>query len=252
MVAVLRQRGLIPPVELAIFLVGSMARGWAHATSDIDLVLVSTERFTDDRAMDLNVPLAPGTLQTVTFHHEGRRWEVKYWLDSQVDELFGKVTWAAFDNDRKVGARLVVDESLFLSRLRTCVPLGGDDWVQRRRRQLEDSAFWSFLTLQFLNDADGAAEDAVGLLAVGQTEGAVLSARQAFGFAVDAMLLGRREHDAGVKWRPYKLELLASLPLSFEDYWSIETMRDYDPLQSAEWVHRVVSLCKKISMEVEI
>lgn len=242
---------LIPATELSTFVVGSTARGWAHATSDVDVVVISDEPFVDDRAVTLELPLDPGSLPTVSFHHDGRRWEVKYWLDRQVDQLLGKVTWERLDEAR-TGDRLTEVELLFLSRLRTCATVTGREWVRRQRERLDGSAFRSVLIMQALTKSDDAAEVAIGQLAAGETECAVLSARLAFGFAVDALLAGHGEYEMNVKWRARRLRTVAPALLSFEDYWAVETMRDYRPEQPGRWVEQVVGFCKTVSLEVEM
>jgi hypothetical protein len=250
---VLVERGLLPDDALSVFVVGSMARGWATEASDVDLVVVTRDRFEGgDKAYSLDVPLRPGSLPTIAFDHDGRRWEIRYWLDDQVDQLFDKVSWDTFDADHKVGDRLVEAEQLFLERLVSCVPVIGDDWVLRRREQLGESAFRSLLVMQGLTKVDAKTRTALGQLAAGDIESAVLSARDAFGWAMDALLDGHGEHGALVKWRARRFRAAEPTLLSFDEYWALETMRDYDPADPGEWIRRVVVLCKRVSMEVEI
>ena len=40
--------------------------------------------------------------------------------------------------------------------------------------------------------------------------------------------------------------------LPYEDYWAIETMRDFDPEDPRDWVTRIVQQCRDLSIEVEI
>lgn len=250
--AVLEDLGLMPEGSLSTFVVGSMARGWASPASDIDFVIVTTEEFSDERAFSLDVPLDPPAVPTVAFRHEDRRWELKYWLESQVDQLFDKISWEAFDQDQKVGDRLTEVEVVFLERLVTCLPVRGDDWIQRRRDQLEASAFRSILVMQALTKADEKVETALSQLAGDDPESGVLSARDAFGWAMDALLISHGEYGALVKWRARRFRAAAPKLLSFEEYWSYETMRTYDPSKPGNWIEAVARLCKKVSMEVEI
>jgi predicted nucleotidyltransferase len=250
---VLADRGLLPDDTPSVYVVGSMARGWATLASDIDLVVVTTEPFEGGGEMFMvDVPLRPGAVPTVAFNHGDRRWEIRYWLDDQVDQLFEKVSWAAFDADRKVGDRLVETEQLFLERLVSCAPVIGQDWVRRRRDQLAESAFRSLLVMQGLNKTDARTRTALAQLAAGDVESAVLSARDAFGWAMDSLLDGHGEHGALVKWRARRFRAAAPKLLTFDEYWALETMRDYDPGNPGEWIRRVVAVCKQVSMEVEI
>lgn len=250
---VLADRDLLPDDALSVFVVGSMARGWANDASDIDLVVVTRDRFEGgEKAFSLDVPLRPGSLPTVAFDHDGRRWEIRYWQDSQVTQVFEKVGWDAFEADRKVGDRLVEAEQLFLERLVSCVPVLGTEWVADRREQLSSSAFRSLLVMQGLTKVDAKTRTALAQLAAGDVESATLSARDAFGWAMDTLLHGHDEHGALVKWRARRFRAAAPSLLTFDEYWALETMRDYDPADPGDWIRRVVALCKKVSLEVEI
>ncbi|MDN3358614.1 hypothetical protein [Actinomadura sp. DC4] len=248
----LRELGLLPGTALAAFVVGSTVRGWDHGASDLDLVVVCSERFRDDRLVRVTVPLSPGEVDAIGFMRDGRRWEVKYWLDDQVDQVLDKVSRDSFDQDRTAGARLVPTEELLLGRLPTCHPLSGLPWVLRRRRQVEESAYQAYVLTDMLTAADTKAETAMGQLAAGDLPSAVLSARDAFGCAIDALLVGHGEYGALTKWRARRFQAAKPDLLTFEEYWEIETMRGYDPADPAQWVEQVVTLCKDIAMEVEI
>jgi predicted nucleotidyltransferase len=237
---------------MAVFVVGSMARGWSHDASDLDLVVVSDKPMVDERLLAINVPLIPDTIPVMGLQRAGRRWEIKFWSDSQVDQMLEKVSWETFEGDRKVGNRLTEVEQLFLERLGTCVPITGDDWVQRRREEVEDSAFRALVVLNDLALADTHAEAAMGLLTAGEAEGAVLAAREAFGHVVDALLTSEGEYGAMVKWRARRLRSAQPRLLSFDDYWSIETMRTYDPNNPAAWVEKVFRLCKDLASQIEV
>ena len=249
---VLRELGLLPPTELSTFVVGSTARGWAHTTSDVDLVVVSTNQFVDDRLMALPVPLDPGAVPVAPFNHDGRRWEVKYWLDDQVDQMFDKITWATFETDRQVGSRLSPVERLFFSRLLYCIPMSGREWIDRRRQQVADSAFRSILISQALATADKAIEAAVGQLAANNVEDAVLLARTAFESAMEALVFDRGDYEAGPKWRARRFRAAAPALVTFEQYWSVQSMRTYDPAAPDKWVDMVIELCQAVSMEIEL
>jgi hypothetical protein len=248
----LARRGLRPPGELALLVVGSRAVGWANPGSDLDLVSVIAEPFTDDRMLRLDVPLTPDRVQTVAFQEGPVRWEVRFWLDDQVDQLLAKVSWWALEHDEKVADRLTELEQVFLERLLTCVPVAGADWVTRRREELGASAFRAIVLTQALAEADTKAETALHQLAAGDAESAVLSARDAFGFAMDALLVHCGQYGRLTKWRARRFRAAAPAFLSFDEYWAIETMRDLDPAAPGKWVEDVVRVCKDVSMEVEL
>src|SRR5690606_5189608 len=132
----LRARGLIPSGTLAAFVVGSAARGWHNARSDFDVYIVTSVERVTPTSCSVPVPLEPPCLRTELFYARGRRWEVTYWLESQVDQIFAKVSWEAFEDGRATEDTLDLREELFLARLDTCVPLLGEDWVERSRARL--------------------------------------------------------------------------------------------------------------------
>lgn len=249
----LESRGLVPAKTYAVFLVGSVARGWGNALSDYDIYLVGPEPWHSPSSTVLRLPLETQTVPVEVIHADGRRWEMKYWLDSQVDQMLAKVSWEEFDKGHASGALLTDVEELFLERLPTCVPLSGEDWIERRRGQLEQSAFRSLMVTRSLTAADGAVEDALGQLEADDLESAVLSARKAFGHSVDALLesCGQYGHHTP-KWRARRFRAAEQSVLGFDAYWRLETMGDFDPEHPGRWVRQVIELCKNLAMDVEI
>jgi hypothetical protein len=251
----LERRLLLPVEHLSVFCVGSVARGWANADSDYDLTVVTPGPWPAQAAglRAVPVPLDPGRVPIAALSVGGRRWELKYWQDQQVDQMLAKVTWEQFEGSTSAVKALVETEELFLERLVSCLPLSGAAWVQARRRDLNATAFRAFVTTRSLAEADGAVEDAVGQLGAGDLDSAVLSARKALGHIVDALLECRGNYGSHLpKWRARRFREAAPKALSFQDYWALETMRDFDPAAPQLWVRRVVKLCKDLSMDVEI
>jgi hypothetical protein len=54
------------------------------------------------------------------------------------------------------------------------------------------------------------------------------------------------------KWRARRMRDAAPGALSFDQYWSMETMQDLDPADPGNWVRRTISWCKATAMEIEI
>lgn len=248
----LRENDLIPSSVLGVLVTGSTARGWDHGNSDVDFVVVSADPMVDDRVLHAPVPLDPTTLGVVAFQQDGRRWEIKYWLDSQVQQLLDKVSWDQFAAERMTGIRLTMTEEMFLARLGTNVPLDDGEWHRRRCADLDNSAFRSFMTMMSLNRSDSAVTAAIGQLEAGDTDGAALTAREAFGATVEAILSSVGEYNVGVKWRCRRFRTARQSLLSYDRYWAIETMRDYSPERAELWVEDVASLCKELSMDIEV
>ncbi|WP_341718653.1 hypothetical protein QQG74_02435 [Micromonospora sp. FIMYZ51] len=249
----LGRRQLLPAELRAALLVGSMARGWDNSTSDYDINLICAGEMWPGSGPQLAIPLDPPVVTTELLHADGRRWEVKYWLDSQVDQMLDKVTWERFEQTGAASEVLSKIEELFLERLVTCVPLAGGDWLAARRAALEATAFRAIVVTRSLEKADNAAEDALGQLAADDIESAVLSARQAFSYTADALLESLGQYGSHTpKWRARRFRAAAPAVLSFTDYWAIETMTDLRPGAERQWVSDVVTTCKNIAMKVEI
>ncbi|MCX4527002.1 MULTISPECIES: nucleotidyltransferase domain-containing protein [unclassified Streptomyces] len=247
-------RGLLPADHRAAFVVGSLARGWANPSSDVDIYVVTDEPWTGAASGSIRVPLTRPDVPTAHFPGagDGRRRELKYWTDGQIGEVLAKVSWAEFDAGRSIGQMVTRDEEQLLERLLACRPLSGEDWVRERQREIEQSAFRAVVVSYCLTNADDFVEDALGQLAVDDLDSAVLSVRQAFGHAVDALLASHGECGRLVKWRARRMAAARPEALPYERYWAVETMRDFDSAAPRAWVEDVITLCKSLSMEVEI
>ncbi|MDX2292336.1 MULTISPECIES: hypothetical protein [Streptomyces] len=249
----LEARGLLPADVLSVSIVGSVARGWGNAGSDYDFNIVTTSPWTGADTQSIPVPLRPDFLPTASLNVGDRRWEIKYWTDDQIGQVIDKVGWPQFESG-EVGAKTLIEaEELFLERLMSAVPLHGAEWIAERQAQVAGSAFQAFITTRSLSDADGSVEDAVGQLAAGDLYSAVISARNALGHTVDALLESRGCYGSKTpKWRARRMRETPFDELPFETYWALETMRDLDPETPEKWVRTVVSLCKDLTLEVEI
>lgn len=250
----LRDRQLVPDTCQAVYVVGSGARGWSNKRSDIDLCLVSTEPWHVRDSIPVSVPLLPATVQWHTFHAHNHGWDLAYWTDAQVDQALAKVSWAEYDQVRATSDDVLAPrEEVFIGRITTCVPVFGEDWVARRRAEIEASAFRSILVTRSLGSANMAIEDALGQLEDGDVHSAVLSTQRAFGHTVDALLEERGQYESNIsKWRARRFQAANPSALSFARYWDIETMRDLDPDESSKWIGEVLTLCQDLSLKIEV
>ncbi|MEU3824009.1 hypothetical protein AB0F36_01645 [Streptomyces sp. NPDC029080] len=249
----LESLGLLPADHLAVMCVGSVARGWANDSSDYDFNVVTAGPWHGPAVRTIPVALRPGTVPAAVEYVDGRRWEIKYWLDAQVDQMLAKVSWERFGEHTVAADVLTGTEELFLERLATCLTLSGTSWVRVRRLGLDATAFRAFVTTRSLAEADASIEDALGQLAADDTDSAVLSARKAFGHVVDALLESHGAFGSRIpKWRARRFHEVRPAALSYEDYWAVETMRDLPQERPGDWVTRVVQLCRDLSIDVEI
>jgi len=223
----LSERGLIPADQHAVYLAGSLVRGWGNATSDLDVYIVTGGPWQGEATATAKVSVAPGTVPIKAFYVGDRRWDVEYWSEGQVDELRKSLSWEAFEATPS-GSDLTTTEILFVDRLANCEPVTGTEWIRQRRRQFGESAVRAIVASQSLYELDTFTEDAVGMLASGDADSAVLAARLAFSYAVDALLASHGELEIQGKWRARRMRAVLPPELSFDEYWDMETMRSFD------------------------
>ncbi|MEV0642234.1 nucleotidyltransferase domain-containing protein [Streptomyces sp. NPDC050619] len=249
----MERRSLLPTDHVAVCCVGSVARGWANESSDYDFNVITRTPWVRDASRVIAVPLQPSVVPAVVLHVSGRRWEIKYWAETQVDQMISKVTWERFEEASAPAKALVETEELFLERLSTCLALGGSARLAQYKRAVSESAFRALVTTRSLAEADSSIEDAAGQLAAGDWDSAVLSARKALGHTVDALLESEGSFGSRIqKWRARRFRETQPKALSFEDYWAMETMRSFSPEAPHIWVNHVIQRCKDLALEVEI
>lgn len=251
---VLRARHLVPDTCLALYAVGSAARGWSNRRSDLDLCLISTEPWFPPDSVEIPVPLRPSLFRRHTFHADNHVWDLTYWLDDHVEQMLTKISWAEFDQVRASSDDVLApQEAVFLGRMAMCVPLVGEAWVARRRAEIDVSAFRSILVTRSLGAANLAIEDALGQMEIGDHDSAVLSARIAFDQTVDALLAERGEYESHIpKWRARRFRAADLRTLTFSSYWAIETMREFDHENPSKWISDVLTLCQDLALKVNI
>lgn len=247
------ERGLVPRSTLAAFVVGSAALGWHNPRSDFDIYIVTSEKYGSLTSHLVPVRLAEASLATETFYTRERRWDVTYWLESQVEEVLSKVSRDAISPGTPTEKTLSISEELLLSRLGTCLALHGEDWIEKNSARASGSAFREIVVVRSLGAADNAVEDALGQLEVGDFESATISARKAFGHAIDALLESLGQYGSlEQKWRPKRFKAADPGVITFDAYWAVETMQGYQPANPAPWVERVLTLCQDIAMRVKV
>jgi predicted nucleotidyltransferase len=242
---------MLPAGCRAAFVVGSAARGWTNSRSDFDIYVVSDTERQSETVRKVPVPLNPPYVNTETFYAGGRRWEITFWLEAQFDQMLSKVGWDQY-NENYAGDVLTPREEVVLSRISTCVPLHGHEWVTRLRTRLDESAFRSLILAQSLSLADDAIEDALGQMEDGNLESATISAFRAFGLSIDSLLASHGEFGSTLpKWRPMRFRAVEQDVIPFDDYWAFETMQGYDAHNPEVWIRSVLTICQDIAMRVE-
>jgi Nucleotidyltransferase domain len=249
----LRRRQLVPTQVESVLLVGSVARGWSNADSDVDLYVICGDPATvPHTARWRGVPLQPDAVYQEITYIDGQRYDLEYWLDTQVEQMLDKVDWATSELGEQSDGRLHPREIEFLERLAHAVPLAGPDWLTKRRRQLDNSALSSIATARSLHHAYLLVEDAAGQLRAGDIESAVLSTKLAFGRTIDGLLAVHGEYGQHAKWRARRFRAINQDLVSFDAYWAIETLKDFDPRQPTRWVESVIRLCRHILSKTSV
>lgn len=240
-----------------MFLSGSILQGTAHATSDYDVYVV-TEGEPALPALETpsevqSVALEPPTLPILVrwLEPEQRRVDAEYWLERQVAQVLAKVEPDGRPFEDLLTTYLTDQDHELIHRLSIGRALGGEAWLAEAQRAIASSAFRTIVASRCLNSTDAIVDDALGQLESGDVHSAVLSARNAFGYAVDALLAAHGELSQSQKWRARKLRRVAPAALPFDEYWCFETMQGAaeDP---AAWVRRVVRRCRALALEVDL
>ncbi|MFI5911845.1 hypothetical protein [Dactylosporangium sp. NPDC051541] len=246
----LQERRLLPePVE-AVYVAGSRVRGWGNVNSDLDFYVITADRWDGGGARLAPVALQPDTVVIDRVRVDREQWDVHYWMDSQVEQVLAKVSWTEYDTNMSAGAMLTPVEADFLERLDYAVAVAGEAWLVRRRQEMQRSALRSILVSRSIHRSHLFIEDAVGQLRSHDEQSAVLSARLAFGCAVQALLAEHGKLVQSPKWTARQFRETAQDVVSFDEYWALETMRSYDPADPGRWVEDVLAVCRRIAQAV--
>lgn len=248
----LERHGLLPDSYNAVYAGGSLVRGWGNDRSDLDLYVIVDEPWQSKSAQIDSVALHPDSLPVEGIYVDGRRWDVEYWLETQVDQVFAKVSSETLESIQPAAKRMMDAEVAFLERFSYAAPVAKEEWLEERRRQLAGLPLRQMMALRALHMLDIYTEDVVGQLAQGDVESAVLTARIALRYAVDALLASHGEFGESPKWFARRYRAADPHELSFEDWWALETMQSYDPARPERWVEEVLTVCQSIASTVSV
>jgi predicted nucleotidyltransferase len=240
--------GVLPDTYLCVWVSGSLVRGWGNARSDLDVYVIAEERTTAAAPTTEVVALDPPGVPVKALYIGDRRLDIEYWLDDQVDQLLGKLTWAALEDAGGAGEDLTRTEWVFLDRISYGVSVheSGIDWLHRRRKQLRASACQSVRTAHCLTLADHFVEDALGQLDADDLRSATLSATMAFRSTIEGLLASHGRICAAEKWRARQMSEVEPPEITLERYWELETMRGYDEADPREWVRSTLEVCAEL------
>lgn len=248
--------GMVPTDAVCVFTAGSLALGWGNATSDADYFAITAAPWTGETngRNSTHSGDAPGLSMAV--YVGKRRVDVEYWTETQIDQLIDNVSWEQYDMNKTLMELVTIHDFDVLQRIMHACPLRNSDWLAIRQERVNKSALRALAVARNFTYTDIFIEDCVGQLEAGDLRSAVISARLAFGYAIDALLFsvggGVGGNTLANKWRARHLAEVEQDVIAFDEYWAIETMRDYDDDDPAAWVERVVLACRQVCLEVSV
>ncbi|MEU6404725.1 nucleotidyltransferase domain-containing protein [Streptomyces sp. NPDC046985] len=233
-----------------LLLSGSYARGWEHSHSDVDVIVIGTP----PQSADPQAETEDEDVVRRVHYVDGRRWEIEYYSLGFTERLIELVRGAAkaADEGHDSASWLGSYELGRALRLLGAVALSGEEHADALRHRLRAAGVAHVVARVAVDTCDAALDDALGLLASGDTHAAVLAASAAVGHAIDACLASHDELWPGAKWRYRKYLSLVerrpdtALALDAEEAWRLLTLADLDPDQADDWVRRAVARCQNL------
>ncbi|WP_030816796.1 hypothetical protein [Streptomyces sp. NRRL F-2799] len=241
------------PDPPTVFEGGSTVRGWANRHSDRDLyaILPHAGEPTDGLFTKIPCGVADGHFYRRALEDADANSDLQIWRVEQVESLMSAMHISEVHENRTAGVALTNYEIDFLGRLWHGRAISGHDEVARWQRYLHTSDARQVMADRNLRLADNATEDAVGQWETGDVRSATLATLRAYGHAVDAALAMCGEFSASSKWRARRVEEARPAQMDLDEYWAVETMRDYHKDPEA-WVEDVLATCQTIAASIEL
>lgn len=216
------------------FLTGSLVEGFGNVLSDLDILVVVSDR----SAYTVSPPENPVK----------RRVDVELWEHSEVDSAVDNLE--AMDVSGKGFPGIMKEEELdLLHRLRIGVPFFNCEKARTLQKMIDSHRLTTYLTIYFQAHFRRMLEDAMGALQSEDFGTAFFNARSAFEYAVDAYLAFHGETNIRAKWRTKKLSTHKSL---FEEYWRIETSCiAYSPEAISAYVKEVIRFSNDLLLNIQ-
>ena len=185
---------------------GSVIQGWGHANSDLDLFMVTDEKFLVDDSLEFferHVTTADPVMHIVLGEFGAYRADIEVWRACQIDEIIGRFAAGLPSQDAPEVEKAEQD---MLYRLASARPLHGAAWWSARREALLDSRYGLWLAENRKLIAETFLEDVGGLLISGDNLTATFAAFQAFLGALEALLALYGDYTVNRKWLHRRLE----------------------------------------------
>lgn len=233
-----------------VFVAGSLVLGWGHATSDLDLYVVTEDQITISpglEAFDRHVATSDPLIHIVIGELGPYRIDTEVWRASQIDEIIAGFTGRTPDQEKVEPGRTEQD---MLYRLATGRPLRGESWWAQRRDAINASSYGLWLAEQRKLIAEGYLEDVVGLLPAKDFETALYCAHEAFTLSVEAVLAVHGDYTVNRKWLYRRLQTFTPPEIGLDAAWDTFTMigaRD----DMAGWAERTAQTAQRLLLAVE-
>jgi hypothetical protein len=233
--------------SMCVYLSGSLAAGFGHASSDLDINVVSKELPRGfDAAGSVQLSVDPPSVPIVCGHVGGTPCDAELWLEDQAMQLLAKLPAGSTPAESLERADLTDGDIDSLYRLSIGRPISGAGWLEHAQARLTASGFDALLARQHAGVTEALVGDALGMLESGDAQSASLAARAAFGSAVDGLLVQHGELSPGAKWRVRKMLRADPQELPFQEYWDIETMAGFNAAMANEWVLGTVECSRRL------
>jgi hypothetical protein len=221
---------------LAIYYTGSVALGWNHARSDLDIYVVTREPVDISHATgqhwSVDVDADPPTVEFVQGALGPYRAHVWFWLESQVNRVFERMP----EQDLAAVYSLSNADWSFVYKLSIGRAMHGEEWLEAQQERLRRTNLSRALALWNVASAYQLLEDVEGFLISGDVHSAVLAAQEASRYTIDALLFETGDVTKLTKWRARRMRAANLEHLSFEEYWRLETMVGFDVNDPRPWV----------------
>ena len=186
-----------------VYLSGSLVAGLGNPWSDIDLFAI-----TDREATGPFVRHA-STNDTSAHFVNGRRVDYEFWRPAQVRRLAERLSEVRIGSGKEIqGTTFLLIEECFIHRLRIGVPLLNREQFIAYQALFDFDLFRAYQTEDVIRYTDALHEDVCGMLEGGDTDVALLRARDLVEGAVDAYCHRLGNTDPTRKWRIMFLEAL--------------------------------------------
>jgi predicted nucleotidyltransferase len=216
---------------------GSIARGWANVSSDIDVYVLGTDH---DAAENVMV--------------EGRpRVDVHAVSAVTVDRLYAGLSWDVVRSHQDYAGARLDREWLLFERLEHAHLLDGREALAGYLQRLEASAYRHMLVQEHFNKADALLEDCLGQLAVNDDDSAVLSGQLGHLESIDGLLAARGHGAWLIKWRARAMKDARPDDLvTYEQFWRLATLADLTALGARAWAHGQVVAARELMARVDV